>query len=143
MSARIVLVLDAAASKIEYALVDTELGRVLADGRVDGVGSTDASVRHTEHFFAQPGEPALTVLSATARTTVPIPDPSAAIRTLLDQFAQHGPSLDGCGPIAIAILSADDDLRTGATAALPGIPQLTVPDADSPLDAARRALGLI
>ena len=143
MSARIVLVLDAAASTLEYALVDVDRERTIADGRIDGIGTPDATASHTEHFFAEPGEPALTVLSATAESRVHAADPDAAIAVLFDQFRTHGPSLDEFRPIAVARVGAHDVAASAAPSALPGIPQVPVAAAASPLHAARLATARI
>ncbi|QMU96081.1 hypothetical protein FVO59_01880 [Microbacterium esteraromaticum] len=143
MSARIVLVLDASASALEYALVDVDRRRILADGRVDRIGSADAEASHTVHFFAEPGEPAPTVLSATAGEAVAVDGPDAVMRVVLDQFTRHGPSLDESRPIAVAQVGDEGGIRSASTTAFPGIPQHSAPGADSPLIAARRVLGLI
>lgn len=143
MSARIVLVLDAAASTLEYALVDVDRERTIADGRIDGIGTPDATASHTEHFFAEPGEPTLTVLAATAESRVDAADPDAAIAVLLDQFRRHGPSLDEVRPVAVARVGVDGGPGSEALTALPGILQIPVAAADSPLHAARQATARI
>lgn len=129
MSARLILVLDAAASTIEYALVDAVRDRILADGMVHGSAPTEASVRHTVHFYAEPGEPAPTVLSATAETQIEVRSPDARVRAILDQFRRHGPSLDENPPAAYALVSDVDWLHAAVGAVLPGIAQVPVPAA--------------
>ncbi|GAA3760707.1 acetate kinase [Microbacterium kribbense] len=98
----IVLVVNSGSSSFKYQLLDMAAKLVLATGLVErigqGVGECTHTVRPEPHA---PGEGTPTILDATYRRELPIPDHFAGFEVMLDAFAEHGPSLAERPPVAV------------------------------------------
>ncbi|WP_308491588.1 acetate/propionate family kinase [Microbacterium terrisoli] len=98
----IVLVVNSGSSSFKYQLLDMTRQAVLASGLIERIGQPLGAGTHTVVFPpAAPGEAAPTVLDATYDRELEIPDHFAGFRVMLQAFAEHGPSLDECAPVAI------------------------------------------
>ncbi|MEL5992215.1 acetate/propionate family kinase [Microbacterium phosphatis] len=97
----IVLVVNSGSSSFKYQLLDMVSERVLASGLVERIGQGTGRATHTIRSWAEPGQPAPTVLEATHEIERPIPDHTVGFSVMLEAFAQHGPSLDEHAPVAV------------------------------------------
>lgn len=97
----VILVINSGSSSLKYSLIDTATETALATGLIERIGQPLSEVSHTVHPFSLPGEPAVTMLDATYRSEQPIADHDAAFAVMLEQFAQHGPSLAEHPPVAV------------------------------------------
>ncbi|REJ05899.1 acetate kinase [Microbacterium bovistercoris] len=96
-----VLVINSGSSSLKYSLLDMDRETELASGLIERIGQSSGIVSHTIRQTAGPGEPAPTMLDATAKTERPVADHDVAFAVMLEQFAAHGPSLDEFPPVAV------------------------------------------
>jgi acetate kinase len=83
-----VLVINAGSSSLKYSLVDARTGEAAASGLVERIGE-----KQSRHLHRGPdGE---------SGTTRSIPGHEDALRTAIDAFESHGPSLDGLDLAAV------------------------------------------
>lgn len=87
-SNRSVLVINSGSSSLKYQLLDADTGASLATGLIDRIGEGYSNVTHSENGekFTQ---------------QLPVADHEAAITVMLDQFAEHGPSLADAGIVGV------------------------------------------
>ncbi|PJJ55634.1 acetate/propionate family kinase [Compostimonas suwonensis] len=83
-----ILVVNSGSSSFKYQLIDMETEGVLASGLVERIGEASGHARHT----AGTGESA---------RDLPIPDHTAGFDVMLEAFAEHGPSLQDAGLVAV------------------------------------------
>ncbi len=83
-----VLVVNAGSSSLKYSLVDGETGDAPADGTVEQIGEPSGRIEHLvegdEHVEERP-----------------FADHEEALRSALDAFERHGPSLTDAGVVAV------------------------------------------
>ncbi|MFC4139712.1 MULTISPECIES: acetate/propionate family kinase [unclassified Microbacterium] len=96
-----VLVINSGSSSLKYSLLDMDRETELASGLIERIGQSSGVVSHTIRQAAGPGEPATTMLDATAKDERPVADHDVAFAVMLEQFAAHGPSLDEHPPVAV------------------------------------------
>ncbi|SJN15993.1 Acetate kinase [Microbacterium esteraromaticum] len=96
-----VLVINSGSSSLKYSLLDVANEVELASGLIERIGQATGTVGHTVHTVAVPGEPTPTVLQVRHSDERPIADHDEAFAVMLQQFADHGPSLDEHPPVAV------------------------------------------
>lgn len=96
-----VLVINSGSSSLKYSLIDMDRERELAVGLIERIGQEVSTVSHSVRTVAEPGHPAPTVLQARFGEERPIRDHDEAFAIMLEQFAEHGPSLQDHAPAAI------------------------------------------
>ncbi|MFE6736141.1 acetate/propionate family kinase [Microbacterium sp. NPDC057650] len=96
-----VLVINSGSSSLKYSLLDMDRETELASGLIERIGQSTGIVSHTIRRTAEPGEPAPTMLDATTRVERPVADHDVAFAVMLEQFAEHGPSLAEFPPVAV------------------------------------------
>ena len=96
----VVLVVNSGSSSFKYQLIDMDAETVLASGLVERIGDPIGLSSHTV-FAGRSDGPAPTVLDATYKRELPIPDHTAGFAVMLDAFADNGPSLADHAPIAV------------------------------------------
>ncbi|MGB4135625.1 MAG: acetate kinase [Microbacterium sp.] len=97
----VVLVINSGSSSLKYSLMDMEREVELAVGLIERIGQDTGVAAHTRRMHAAPGEPAPTVLDATARVERPVRDHDEAFAVMLAAFAEHGPQLAEFPPVAV------------------------------------------
>jgi len=101
----VVLVVNSGSSSFKYQLLDMDAETVLASGLVERIGEPTGGASHTVTAAALGGGggdgPVPTMLDATFRRELPIPDHTAGFRVMLEAFAEHGPSLEDRAPVAV------------------------------------------
>ncbi|MFK4760466.1 acetate/propionate family kinase [Microbacterium sp. ZW T5_45] len=95
-----ILVINSGSSSLKYSLIDVELGHELAAGLVERIGQETSPVQHKVRPAPTTGA-APTMLGATYESERPIADHRAAFAVMLEQFAEHGPSLETTPPAAV------------------------------------------
>ncbi|UJP10375.1 acetate kinase [Microbacterium sp. KUDC0406] len=96
-----VLVINSGSSSLKYSLLDMHRETELAGGLIERIGQDVGIVSHTIRQTAGPGEPAPTMLDATTKGERPVADHDVAFAVMLEQFAEHGPSLAEHPPVAV------------------------------------------
>jgi acetate kinase len=96
----VVLVVNSGSSSLKYSLMDMESELPLGEGLIERIGQDAGEITHTVRRIAD-GEAAPAVLDQKHRSQRPIADHDAALRVMLEQFAEHGPSLEAHQPVAV------------------------------------------
>ncbi|MEJ5914764.1 acetate/propionate family kinase [Pseudokineococcus sp. 1T1Z-3] len=86
----VVLVLNSGSSSVKYQLLDVDGERSLAAGQVERIGGQGPGALEHEVAGADPVE-----------REVDVPDHGAALRVVVDAFAEHGPDLAEAGLVAV------------------------------------------
>ena len=95
-----ILVINSGSSSLKYSLLDIEREHELAAGLIERIGQDASVATHTVRPDA--GADAVpTMLDATYTEERSIPDHHAAFAVMLEQFAEHGPSLAEHPPVAV------------------------------------------
>lgn len=87
-SAGTVLVINSGSSSVKYRLVDPAAGTAIASGLVERIGEDDGIITHSH-------------AGDTTRREGPVADHGAALRRVLDLFAEVGPDLDAQRVVAV------------------------------------------
>ncbi|KNY06165.1 acetate/propionate family kinase [Microbacterium sp. GCS4] len=95
-----ILVINSGSSSLKYSLIDIEDERELASGLIERIGQDVSAIAHTVRPDAA-GEAVVTMLDATHETERRVADHDEAFAVMLEQFAEHGPSLDEHPPAAV------------------------------------------
>jgi acetate kinase len=95
-----ILVINSGSSSLKYSLLDIEREDELASGLIERIGQESAVVSHTVRPDTQ-ADAVPTMLDATYRVERPIADHHEAFAVMLEQFAEHGPSLVEHPPVAV------------------------------------------
>ncbi|TIH28922.1 acetate/propionate family kinase [Subtercola vilae] len=91
--ARAVLVLNSGSSSLKYQLIDISTERVLANGLVERIGETAASLKHTVAGAAGADED--------HRSEHPVADMGEAFSAMIAAFDAFGPSLRENAPVVV------------------------------------------
>lgn len=95
-----ILVINSGSSSLKYSLLDIEREHELASGLIERIGQDTGAASHTVR--PETGADAVpTMLDATYSDERSIPDHHAAFAVMLEQFAEHGPSLAEHPPVAV------------------------------------------
>jgi len=95
-----ILVINSGSSSLKYSLIDVETEHELASGLIERIGQELSPVQHKVR--PQPGADAVvTMLDAEYRSERRIADHDEAFAVMLEQFAEHGPSLEEHSPVAV------------------------------------------
>jgi len=97
----VVLVINSGSSSLKYSLIEAEREAVLAEGLIERIGQASGNIDHTVRPLAEPGLPMPAMLEARHRAERPIADHDEAFAVMLEQFAEHGPSLTEHPPVAV------------------------------------------
>lgn len=95
-----ILVINSGSSSLKYSLIDIEDENELASGLIERIGQDASAVTHTVRQQSD-GGPAATMLEASYKDERTVADHDAAFAVMLEQFAEHGPSLDEHPPAAV------------------------------------------
>ncbi|WP_314651382.1 acetate kinase [uncultured Microbacterium sp.] len=95
-----ILVINSGSSSLKYSLLDIESEHELAAGLIERIGQEVGAASHTVRP-APTTDAAPTMLDATYDDERSIPDHHAAFAVMLEQFAEHGPSLAEHPPVAV------------------------------------------
>lgn len=95
-----ILVINSGSSSLKYSLIDIETEHELASGLIERIGQELSPVEHTVRPQAG-ADAVVTMLDAKYRTELPIADHDQAFAVMLEQFAEHGPSLAEHPPVAV------------------------------------------
>lgn len=95
-----ILVINSGSSSLKYSLLDIESEHELAAGLIERIGQETGAASHTVRP-APTTDAAPTMLDATYDDERAIPDHHAAFAVMLEQFAEHGPSLAEHPPVAV------------------------------------------
>ena len=95
-----ILVINSGSSSLKYSLLDIEREHELASGLIERIGQENSAAAHTVRPETT-ADAAPTLLDATYSDERPIPDHHAAFAVMLEQFAEHGPSLAEHPPVAV------------------------------------------
>ncbi|WEK60600.1 MAG: acetate kinase [Candidatus Microbacterium colombiense] len=95
-----ILVINSGSSSLKYSLIDTEREDELASGLIERIGQQTSPVAHTVRPETG-GDAVPTMLDATYSDEREIADHHAAFAVMLEQFAEHGPSLVTHTPVAV------------------------------------------
>jgi acetate kinase len=95
-----ILVINSGSSSLKYSLIDIERENELASGLIERIGQPVSPVAHTVRPETD-GDAAPTMLDATYSDEREIADHHAAFAVMLEQFAEHGPSLATHPPVAV------------------------------------------
>lgn len=96
----VALVINSGSSSLKYSLIEMEHEVAISTGLIERIGHDNATARHTVHPFTT-SAPAVAMLDATYTVEQPIADHAAAFAVMLEQFAEHGPSLETSRPAAV------------------------------------------
>lgn len=95
-----ILVINSGSSSLKYSLIDIEHEHELASGLIERIGQDLSPVEHKVR--PQAGKEAVvTMLDAKYPSERAIADHDAAFAVMLEQFAEHGPSLEQHPPVAV------------------------------------------
>ncbi|MDQ0649219.1 acetate kinase [Microbacterium natoriense] len=95
-----ILVINSGSSSLKYSLIDIEHEHELANGLIERIGQDLSPVEHKVR--PQAGTDAVvTMLDATYPSERAVADHDAAFAVMLEQFAEHGPSLEEHPPVAV------------------------------------------
>lgn len=95
-----ILVINSGSSSLKYSLIDIEHEHELANGLIERIGQDLSPVEHKVR--PQAGTDAVvTMLDATYPSERAVADHDAAFAVMLEQFAEHGPSLEEYPPVAV------------------------------------------
>ena len=95
-----ILVINSGSSSLKYSLIDIEDERELASGLIERIGQDVSAIAHTVRPDAA-GEAVVTMLDATHEGERRVADHDEAFAMMLEQFSEHGPSLDEHPPAAV------------------------------------------
>ena len=95
-----ILVINSGSSSLKYSLLDIEREHELASGLIERIGQDSGAASHTVRPETDAGA-VPTMLDATYSDERSIPDHHAAFAVMLEQFAEHGPSLAEHPPVAV------------------------------------------
>lgn len=95
-----ILVINSGSSSLKYSLLDIEREHELASGLIERIGQDTGAASHTVRPETD-ADAVPTMLDATYRDERSIPDHHAAFAVMLEQFAEHGPSLAEHPPVAV------------------------------------------
>lgn len=95
-----ILVINSGSSSLKYSLIDIERENELASGLIERIGQPASPVAHTVRP-ERDGSAAPTMLEAKYSDEREIADHHAAFAVMLEQFAEHGPSLAAHPPVAV------------------------------------------
>ncbi|GGM57310.1 acetate/propionate family kinase [Microbacterium saperdae] len=95
-----ILVINSGSSSLKYSLIDIERENELASGLIERIGQPVSPVAHTVRPETD-GDAVPTMLDATYSDEREIADHHAAFAVMLEQFAEHGPSLATHPPVAV------------------------------------------
>ncbi|WP_091226505.1 acetate/propionate family kinase [Microbacterium sp. 3J1] len=95
-----ILVINSGSSSLKYSLIDIENENELASGLVERIGQDLSVITHTVRPDTSTGA-VVTMLEASFDDERPVADHDAAFAVMLEQFAEHGPSLDEHPPAAV------------------------------------------
>lgn len=95
-----ILVINSGSSSLKYSLIDIETEHELASGLIERIGQELSPVEHTVRPQAG-ADAVVTMLDAKYRTELPVADHDQAFAVMLEQFAEHGPSLAEHPPVAV------------------------------------------
>lgn len=95
-----ILVINSGSSSLKYSLIDIETEHELASGLIERIGQELSPVEHTVRPQAG-ADAVVAMLDAKYRTELPIADHDQAFAVMLEQFAEHGPSLAEHPPVAV------------------------------------------
>lgn len=86
--AKTVFVVNSGSSSVKYQLVDPVSGQALASGLAERIGEPAGHIKHTSN-------------GQTVEENLPLPDHSAALRRIIEIFAQIGPKLNEAGIVGV------------------------------------------
>ncbi|MFK3836336.1 acetate/propionate family kinase [Microbacterium sp. NPDC087868] len=95
-----ILVINSGSSSLKYSLLDIEREHELAAGLIERIGQDTGAASHTVRPDTD-ADAVPTMLDATYSDERSIPDHHAAFAVMLEQFAEHGPSLAEHPPVAV------------------------------------------
>ncbi|MFT4157195.1 MAG: acetate kinase [Microbacterium sp.] len=95
-----ILVVNSGSSSLKYSLIDVDGEQELASGLIERIGQATSPVRHSVRQ-ERTADAVATMLQAEYASDRPIADHDAAFGVMLEQFAEHGPSLDQHAPVAV------------------------------------------
>lgn len=95
-----ILVINSGSSSLKYSLLDIEREHELASGLIERIGQPTGAASHTVRPDTR-ADAVPTMLDATYSDERSIPDHHAAFAVMLEQFAEHGPSLAEHPPVAV------------------------------------------
>lgn len=95
-----ILVINSGSSSLKYSLLDIEREHELASGLIERIGQDTGAASHTVRPDTT-ADAVPTMLDATYSDERTIPDHHAAFAVMLEQFAEHGPSLAEHPPVAV------------------------------------------
>jgi len=95
-----ILVINSGSSSLKYSLLDIEREHELASGLIERIGQDTGAASHTVRPETD-ADAVPTMLDATYSDERSIPDHHAAFAVMLEQFAEHGPSLAEHPPVAV------------------------------------------
>lgn len=95
-----ILVINSGSSSLKYSLIDIERENELASGLIERIGQPVSPVAHTVRPETE-ADAVPTMLDATYRDEREVADHHAAFAVMLEQFAEHGPSLATHVPVAV------------------------------------------
>lgn len=95
-----ILVINSGSSSLKYSLLDIENENELAAGLIERIGQGVSTASHTVRPQTD-ADAVPTMLEATYSDEREIADHHAAFAVMLEQFAEHGPSLAEHPPVAV------------------------------------------
>jgi len=98
---RPILVLNCGSSSIKYQMIDVDTGEVSAKGLVERIGETEGQVTHT-------------VAGQKHELTLPLPDHTTGLRTVVGLFREHGPNIDDAAAVAHRVVHGGEKFRAPA-----------------------------
>jgi len=94
-----ILVLNCGSSSIKYQMIDVDDGSVAAKGLAERIGETEAgNIKHT-------------VDGQDHTVTMPLPDHTAALTTIVELFHQYGPDIDQAVAVAHRVVHGGSQFR--------------------------------
>jgi acetate kinase len=95
-----ILVINSGSSSLKYSLIDIETENELASGLIERIGQELSPVGHRVRPDVR-ADAVVTMLDAEYRIERRIADHDDAFAVMLEQFAEHGPSLAQHPPVAV------------------------------------------
>lgn len=95
-----ILVINSGSSSLKYSLIDIEHENELASGLIERIGQELSPVGHRVRPDVR-ADAVVTMLDAEYRSERRIADHDDAFAVMLEQFAEHGPSLAQHPPVAV------------------------------------------
>jgi acetate kinase len=95
-----ILVINSGSSSLKYSLIDIETENELASGLIERIGQELSPVGHRVRPDVR-ADAVVTMLDAEYRSERRIADHDDAFAVMLEQFAEHGPSLAQHPPVAV------------------------------------------